>query len=273
MQDPCAAHRRLASEGRNASSRMGRGGFHRGLCGDTPKRAIAASRPLSCPKGTAGLDAGPAERTMGLKGGHVFTLNIDCHCPTTPCWARRAGVSHRHAGAGQWPDRGRGPVPWPCRRGDGCRHGLAKDRVIGGQPLTERQGIRWMIADMGVAYRSALCRRMPRASAGGPSTGAGGRFLAGLRPWPSSPPRGGGPDRRQRAATAWRLWLYPRFSHRTDQPRSAHHAHLRRIQRNSTQSSFPAICWPEGARHGQSPSQPPRHLSRRPGPRSPPRTG
>lgn len=32
----------------------------------------------------------------------------------------------------------------------------ARDRVIGGQALAQRQGIAWMIADMGVAFRSAL---------------------------------------------------------------------------------------------------------------------
>ena len=33
------------------------------------------------PRGTPGFEAGKPERTMGLKGGHVFTLNLDCHLP------------------------------------------------------------------------------------------------------------------------------------------------------------------------------------------------
>src|SRR5690606_4308334 len=32
----------------------------------------------------------------------------------------------------------------------------AKERIIGGMPLSERQGIRWMIAGMALAYHSAL---------------------------------------------------------------------------------------------------------------------
>ena len=32
----------------------------------------------------------------------------------------------------------------------------AKTRVIGGEALSDRQGIRWMIADMGLEYRAAL---------------------------------------------------------------------------------------------------------------------
>ena len=45
---------------------------------DKGHRGISA---FILPKGTPGLEAGAAERTMGLKGGHVFTLNIDCHLP------------------------------------------------------------------------------------------------------------------------------------------------------------------------------------------------
>ena len=33
------------------------------------------------PKDTPGFEAGPPERTMGLKGGHVFALSFDCALP------------------------------------------------------------------------------------------------------------------------------------------------------------------------------------------------
>jgi len=53
----------------------------------------------------------------------------------------------------------------------------AQDRVIGGQALTERQGIRWMIADMGVAYRSALLLSQDAArQRQAAHEGTGGRF-------------------------------------------------------------------------------------------------
>ena len=51
-----------------------------------------------------------------------------------------------------------------------------KERVIGGQPLSERQGIRWMIADMGVAYRSALLLSQDAARQRQKAHDEGGRF-------------------------------------------------------------------------------------------------
>ncbi|MDN3713752.1 acyl-CoA dehydrogenase family protein [Paracoccus cavernae] len=53
----------------------------------------------------------------------------------------------------------------------------AKDRVIGGEALTDRQGIRWMIADMGVAYRQALLLGQDAArQRDAAHNGTGGRF-------------------------------------------------------------------------------------------------
>jgi alkylation response protein AidB-like acyl-CoA dehydrogenase len=52
----------------------------------------------------------------------------------------------------------------------------AKDRVIGGVALSERQGIRWMIADMGVAFRSALLLAQDAARQRDLAHQHGGRF-------------------------------------------------------------------------------------------------
>jgi butyryl-CoA dehydrogenase len=52
----------------------------------------------------------------------------------------------------------------------------AKERVIGGIALSERQGIRWMIADMGVAWRSALLLSQEAARQRDLAHEHGGRF-------------------------------------------------------------------------------------------------
>lgn len=142
---------------------------------DKGHRGISA---FILPKGTAGLDAGPAERTMGLKGGHVFTLNIDCQLPHD---AILGDEGRGFRTAMQVLDNGRIEVAAQCLGLAGAAMdaaiAYAKDRVIGGQPLTERQGIRWMIADMGVAYRSALLLSQDAArQRQAAHDGAGGRF-------------------------------------------------------------------------------------------------
>ena len=142
---------------------------------DKGHRGISA---FILPKGTAGLDAGPAERTMGLKGGHVFPLNIDCQLPHD---AILGDEGRGFRTAMQVLDNGRIEVAAQCLGLAGAAMdaaiAYAQDRVIGGQPLTERQGIRWMIADMGVAYRQALliaqdAARQRQAA----HEGTGGRF-------------------------------------------------------------------------------------------------
>ncbi|SEI08774.1 acyl-CoA dehydrogenase family protein [Paracoccus alkenifer] len=109
------------------------------------------------PKDTPGFEAGPPERTMGLKGGHVFTLSLDCHLPEDALLGEE-GRGFRTAM--QVLDNGRIEVAAQClglaRTAMESAIAYAKDRVIGGQALAARQGIAWMIADMGVAFRSAL---------------------------------------------------------------------------------------------------------------------
>lgn len=122
-----------------------------------PDKAHRGISAFILPKGTPGLEAGPAEKTMGLKGGHVFTLNIDCHLPADALLGEE-GRGFRTAM--QVLDNGRIEVAAQClgmaEAAMKAAVAYAKDRVIGGQALTERQGIRWMIADMGLAFRQAL---------------------------------------------------------------------------------------------------------------------
>ncbi len=143
-----------------------------------PEKGHRGISAIILPRGTPGLEPGPAERTMGLKGGHVFTLNIDCQLPEGALLGEE-GRGFRTAM--QVLDNGRIEVAAQCLGLAGAALdaaiAYAKDRVIGGQTLTDRQGIRWMIADMGLAYRSALlisqdAARQRQAA----HDGSGGRF-------------------------------------------------------------------------------------------------
>ncbi|RMC33194.1 acyl-CoA dehydrogenase family protein [Paracoccus alkanivorans] len=142
-----------------------------------PEKAHHGISAFILPKGTAGLDAGPPERTMGLKGGHVFTLNIDCQLPEAALLGEE-GRGFRTAM--QVLDNGRIEVAAQClgmaeaAMQVACEY--AKDRVIGGKALTDRQGIRWMIADMGVAYRQALLLAQDAARQRDAAHHSGGRF-------------------------------------------------------------------------------------------------
>lgn len=100
-------------------------------------------------KGTPGFTPGRAEKTMGLKGGHVWELAFDCLIPV----ANRIGAE----GSGfktamQVLDRGRLEVAAMCigiaQAALDAACDWVKTRIIGGEPLANRQGIRWQLADM-----------------------------------------------------------------------------------------------------------------------------
>jgi len=122
-----------------------------------PEKAHRGISAFILPKDTPGFEAGPAEKTMGLKGGHVFTLNLDCPLPEHALLGEE-GKGFRTAM--QVLDNGRIEVAAQCLGLAGAAMNAAiayaKERIIGGMPLSERQGIRWMIADMALAYHSAL---------------------------------------------------------------------------------------------------------------------
>lgn len=141
---------------------------------DKGHRGISA---FLLPKGTPGFEAGPPERTMGLRGGHVFTLNIDVDLPEDALLGAE-GTGFKTAM--KVLDNGRIEVAAQClglaEAAMKAAIAYAKDRVIGGEPLTERQGIRWMIADMGVAWRSALLLSLDAARQRDIAHATGGRF-------------------------------------------------------------------------------------------------
>lgn len=142
-----------------------------------PDKAHRGISAFLLPKGTPGFEAGSAEKTMGLKGGHVFTLNLDCELPESALLGEE-GKGFRTAM--QVLDNGRVEVAAQCLGLAGAAMNAAiayaKERVIGGTALSDRQGIRWMIADMGLAWRSALLLSQEAARQRDLVHSHGGRF-------------------------------------------------------------------------------------------------
>lgn len=107
--------------------------------------------------GTDGFQAGPPERTMGLKGGHVFPLSFDCHLPDDALLGGVEGQGFRTAM--KVLDNGRVEVAAQCLGMAETALRLAMDhartRVVGGEPLSARQGIRWMLADAATELQAA----------------------------------------------------------------------------------------------------------------------
>jgi alkylation response protein AidB-like acyl-CoA dehydrogenase len=119
----------------------------------------AGSRGVSAfvvDKATPGFTPGRAENTMGLKGGHVWELEFDCLIPE----AQRLGPEGTgFKTAMKVLDNGRVEVAAMCigiaQQAFDLAIEWAKTRIIGGEPLASRQGIRWQLADMAVDLRAA----------------------------------------------------------------------------------------------------------------------
>jgi len=107
-------------------------------------------------RGTPGFAAGPPEKTMGLKGGHVFELSFDCTVPE----ANRIGdEGSGFRTAMRVLDNGRVEVAAMClglaQAALDAARAWVKERAVGGQPLADYQGIQWMLADMATELRAA----------------------------------------------------------------------------------------------------------------------
>jgi butyryl-CoA dehydrogenase len=107
-------------------------------------------------KGTPGLRCGSAERTMGLRGGHIFELSLDCRIPAAQ---RLGGEGSGFRTAMKVLDNGRIEVASMCvglaQAALDAAIAWAKERIVGGQALCEHQGIQWMLADMATELQAA----------------------------------------------------------------------------------------------------------------------
>jgi alkylation response protein AidB-like acyl-CoA dehydrogenase len=119
-------------------------------------------------KAMPGLKFASPEPVMGMRGSHVFEISIDCQVPAE----NRLGVS----GSGfrtamQVLDRGRVEVAalalGICQAAMTATLDWIKERRVDGQPLADRQGVQWMVADMAteieaarlLTYRAAAMRQ------------------------------------------------------------------------------------------------------------------
>jgi butyryl-CoA dehydrogenase len=119
----------------------------------------AAHRGISAfvvDRGTPGLTPGRVEKTMGLRGGHVWELDLDL---TVPAENRLGAEGNGFRTAMKVLDNGRLEVAAMCigmaRAALTHATDWAKTRIIGGEPLALRQGIRWMLADMALDLRGS----------------------------------------------------------------------------------------------------------------------
>lgn len=124
------------------------------------------------PKATEGISIAPAERTMGLRGGHVFGVTFDdCHVPEENRIGPE-GTGFRTAM--KVLDNGRIEV---AAQATGIAAAAldaaiayARERQVDGHPIADFQGLQWMLADS--ANDLAAARALGLAAARLRGTGA-----------------------------------------------------------------------------------------------------
>ncbi len=140
---------------------------------DPDKGARGISAFLVEPKKIEGVDIAPAERTMGLKGGHVFGITLDCKVPVENLIGEE-GTGFKTAM--KVLDNGRIEVAAQAtgiaEAAMNAAISYAKERHVGGHPIGEFQGLQFMIADM--ANQLAAARALALIAAG--KRGTGQRF-------------------------------------------------------------------------------------------------
>ncbi len=105
---------------------------------------------------TPGVSAGPAEKTMGLKGGHVFALSFDC---IVPAENRIGAEGSGFRTAMRVLDNGRLEVAGMCigiaQAALDAALQWVNERQVSGRPIARFQGIQWMLADMATEMQAA----------------------------------------------------------------------------------------------------------------------
>ncbi|MFX0546586.1 acyl-CoA dehydrogenase family protein [Roseovarius sp. S1116L3] len=116
------------------------------------------------PKKTQGIDIAPNERTMGLKGGHVFGLSLDCH---VPCENLLGPEGSGFKTAMKVLDNGRIEVAAQATgiaaAAQKAAISYAKERKVGGHPIADFQGLQWMLADNATELAAARALAMQAA--------------------------------------------------------------------------------------------------------------
>lgn len=107
-------------------------------------------------KATPGLRFAAPEPVMGMRGSHVFEISIDCDVPANQ---RLGAPGSGFRTAMQVLDRGRVEVAalalGICRAAMTATVGWIKERRVSAQPLADRQGVQWMVADMATEIEAA----------------------------------------------------------------------------------------------------------------------
>ncbi|QYX56235.1 acyl-CoA dehydrogenase family protein [Roseovarius sp. SCSIO 43702] len=116
------------------------------------------------PAGTKGVDVASHERTMGLKGGHVFGISFDCHVPAENLvGAEGSGFKT----AMKVLDNGRIEVAAQATgiaaAAQAAAISYAKERKVGGHPIADFQGLQWMLADNATELAAARALAMQAA--------------------------------------------------------------------------------------------------------------
>lgn len=107
-------------------------------------------------KDTPGLRISAPEKLMGIRGAHAFEVSLDCRIPVTQRLGEE-GTGFRTAM--KVLDNSRMDVAATCLGiGEAALAAAvdwAKQRLVGGEPLSAKQGIQWKLADMKIRLETA----------------------------------------------------------------------------------------------------------------------
>ncbi|CAM5785705.1 acyl-CoA dehydrogenase family protein [Castellaniella caeni] len=107
-------------------------------------------------KNTPGLQISQPEKLMGIRGGHAFEVALDCRVPASQ---RLGEEGSGFRTAMKVLDNSRLDVAATslgiAEAALAAAVSWSRQRLIGGQPLADKQGIQWMLADMKLRLEAA----------------------------------------------------------------------------------------------------------------------